>query len=319
MKIHFYNKGSIDNVSGGYIYNKCVINELIGLGHEVVYDNQIENISLTKMNIVDSLIVNECISFLSNKNINLALLHQVDYNQKSYPFSHAIATSEVAKTEIIGYSDLKEENISVIQPGIEEGWKQKNSHNGSVSNLLSVSNYIERKGLDILVNACYNLKHLNWTLTIVGDQQLDNDCFKSLKKQVSLLGLSDRIKLLPSKTRAEINSLMLESDLLIQPARHETYGMAVYEGIITSLPVLMFKTGAWEEFNRSGLVTVIDSIGIESLTKNLDDVLSTPSKMKIDTNIPLRSWNNVAKDFENLLANINSVIKAKYNFQSKWN
>ena len=247
------------------------------------------------------------------------LLHQVDYKQKVYPFSHNIATSPTAKEEIMSYSNLDIENISIIEPGIEDSWKRKSKHSNKIYNLLSVSNYIDRKGLDFLIDACFNLRGLKFELTIVGDKELDQDYYKKLESKINQYDLGNRINLLSTRSRSEINQLMINADYLIQPAKHETFGMAVYEAMISNLPVLMFKTGAWEEFDKSNLVTVIDNLGSEELTERLNEILTESYSLSQSSKTEHRSWKSVALDFEEILLNFNLVKEGKYISNSQWN
>ena len=307
LKIHFYNTGSIASISGGYIYNKEVIKELEKLGHTIIYSDEIEQLSSTSLNIVDSLILKQAIPHLNPNQINIALLHQVDYSQKSYPFTHSIVTSRAARIEVLGYSNLTEDTVDIIEPGIETTWKQKTTYSDKIRNLLSVSNYIDRKGLDLLIEACARLAHLEWSLTIVGDQSLDAPYFSTIEEKVKEYKLSDRIELCGPRSREEINHMMITSDFLIQPAKHETYGMAVYEGIISQLPVLMYKTGAWQEFGKSKWVTFFDTLNVETLTRKLNEILENYTYPKDQFVDEIRSWKTVALDFEALIKRLEST------------
>ena len=304
MTIHFYNTGAIDTISGGYIYNQKVIDHLRSFGHRVEYSEEVKNLGKTENNIIDSLVLNEAFNYLNTDVVNLGLIHQVDRNIKRYNDIQLIVTGESAKIDLVKNFEVSEQNIHVIKPGIDEDWKVKESYSRQVRNLLCVSNYLDGKGVDVLISALSNLKTFDWNLKVVGNKEFDPQYFNLIQNLVQELGLGERIELKGCVGRAEINDLMIGADMLVSFSKSETYGMAIQEAIYTRLPVLMYKTGAWNEFEKSGLVTLVDAYSLPIFRDALKNTIESGIEINnLDTKIndSRRYWKTVSREIEYIL------------------
>jgi colanic acid/amylovoran biosynthesis glycosyltransferase len=79
--------------------------------------------------------------------------------------------------------------------------------------LLQVARFVEKKGVDMSVRAVARVPGV--VLTVVGDGPLR----RQLETLVKGEGVDDRVRFLGSRTHTEVQSLLLSSDLLIQPSR----------------------------------------------------------------------------------------------------
>jgi len=102
---------------------------------------------------------------------------------------------------------------------------------------LSIGQLIERKGLDISIEAAAILRRrssLPFKYLIVGTGPAE----LRLRERVARLGLSGLVDFLPWQEPAEVSNLLLRSDVFIHPARREPFGVVILEAMAHGLPVL---------------------------------------------------------------------------------
>ena len=306
MNIHFYNKGALDTVSGGYLYNRKVIKYLRSFGHRVEYCEQTENLRESKINIIDSLVLGQAMEHLQSSARNIGLIHQIDRSITAYDTIPLIVTGEAAKVDLVESFAVNEDAIHVVRPGMDEGWRAKEKHSNQIRNLLCVSNYLAGKGIDVLITVLSELKTFDWKLTIAGNPDFDPEYFLSIQEQIREEGLESRIELLGVLPREKINDLMVNSDVLINLSESETFGMVVKEAIQAHLPVVMYQTGAWKEFEKSGWVTVIKDYSIAEIRAVFEAILE--SGLRVDADLlmkktKVRTWEEVSREIESILQN----------------
>jgi len=237
---------------------------------------------------------------------NIGLIHQVDTEMSHYNRIPLIITGEAAKIDLVENFDVEADKVYVVTPGMEVDWKVKTEYSTKVRNLLCVSNYLPGKGIYILITVLTQLKEYDWNLTIAGNPDLDPECLEGIKELVKDSGLNNRIELLGVLSREEINNLMIESDLLVNLSESETYGMAIQEAIHAGLPVLMYQTGAWREFEKSGLVTVENEYSVEKFRHALVNIFELEEEVNLGhvaTNADRRTWEQVSREIESIIQN----------------
>jgi glycosyltransferase involved in cell wall biosynthesis len=104
--------------------------------------------------------------------------------------------------------------------------------------LLYVGQLIERKGLDLLVEACGRLarRGFRFSLVLVGEGQVA-DALRRLAAQVSLQDLH----IFPNQSPETINVIYRSANALIFPTIEDVWGLVVNEAIWAGLPVLCSK------------------------------------------------------------------------------
>lgn len=98
--------------------------------------------------------------------------------------------------------------------------------------IVAAGRLVEQKGFDLLVDACANLTHLNWKLTIIGEGPLRGE----LVDLASRLGVSDRVRL----PGAQPNPYpwIARADLFVLSSRWEGFGHVIAEAMACGIPVL---------------------------------------------------------------------------------
>ncbi len=147
--------------------------------------------------------------------------------------------------------------------------------------LLSVGRAVEKKGLDLLLEALSRLPaELFWTLTHIGGGERLPD----LKSQANRLGLSDRITFLGAQAQERVLEEYRQADLFVLPCRVAGDGdrdglpNVIVEAQSQSLPVLSTFVSAIPELvenERTGLL--VEPNDIEALNLALQRMIRDPA------------------------------------------
>jgi glycosyltransferase involved in cell wall biosynthesis len=131
---------------------------------------------------------------------------------------------------------------------------QRKEKNPAVRILFS-GQFIERKGIDVLIDAFARIAHgaPNLELLLLGTNQAPD----SLRRLIPA-NISDRIHLLGFKQPAELPSIFAAADIFVLPSRHDGWGVVVNEALGAGLPIIISdRVGARDlvEDGRNGLIT----------------------------------------------------------------
>lgn len=119
-----------------------------------------------------------------------------------------------------------------------------------IKNIVSISRFVEKKGLDVLIKAANLLKEEDITFSIYGFGDLENE----LKEQITDLNLKN-ISIKGSLNGSnEVKSVLMDSDLLVSPCKVAENGdqdgipTVLFESMGYGVPVLTTSVSAIPEF-----------------------------------------------------------------------
>lgn len=100
--------------------------------------------------------------------------------------------------------------------------------------ILYLGQLIERKGVDILLDALGTMQDLDWNVTLLGsgDQQ------DALAAQAKALGIDGRVTFQASMENTLAMQKMAQSDLFVLPSRHDGWGVVVNEALLRGVPAV---------------------------------------------------------------------------------
>lgn len=154
-----------------------------------------------------------------------------------------VATSRTTAAQLAEEFGVAREIVHVAPPGTQPGPVSKGD--GAPPTIVSVGSLIPRKGQDVLVAALSRLTDLDWRCRIVGSFQRDADFAASVSRAIVEAGLGDRVELVgeAADARAEVAA----ADIFALPTRHEGYGMVFAEAMAQGLPIVGCAVGAVPE------------------------------------------------------------------------
>jgi glycosyltransferase involved in cell wall biosynthesis len=283
-RVAFAVPGDLSTPTGGYAYDRRMIDELKHLGWDVsVVDlgdgfprpttaqRQTARARLTAVDagcpiIIDGLaygVLPDAALQLRATHPLIALVHHPLALESGLPKAEAddmhiseraalaaarsvIVTSPATARLLTADYDIPADRIVVACPGNDPAPMAQGSRDAIVR-LLAVGAIVPRKGFDVLIAALAALVDLPWHLTIVGDRDRDPSCAAALDADIARLGLGNRVFVLGALPGEQLAGLYDNADVFALASRFEGYGMAYSEAIARGLPVIGTTAGAIPE------------------------------------------------------------------------
>lgn len=157
--------------------------------------------------------------------------------------SQIIVTSPATARDLTKYFEVSPERIKAVIPGTDRATFAMGSQSDVVV-LLSVGSIIPRKGFDVLLSALNQIRDLPWRLTIAGDRSRNLEAPRQLDHDIAEFGFRDRISILGAVSVETLADLYARSDVFVLASRFEGFGMAYAEALAHGLPVVGTTGGA---------------------------------------------------------------------------
>ena len=182
-----------------------------------------------------------------------------------------VVTSGHTRQILIDQFAVPAESIIVALPGTD--WTPFAPCDGDPIRLLTVASLTRRKAHDVLIDALSPLKSLHWQARFVGGQDFDPAWASSLQERVNALGLSQRVEFAGAVEDTQVE--YQQADVFVLPSRFEGYGMVFAEALAAGLPVLAARSGAVPDVvpETAGLLVAPDDT--QALTEALRQILTS--------------------------------------------
>jgi glycosyltransferase involved in cell wall biosynthesis len=273
--------GDLASATGGYAYDRRMVEELGRLGWQIDIVSLGNGFPLAsdatraaaeacllavpegRTIVIDGLalgVLPEAASQLGARNSLLALIHhplalESGLSAENVKKLHAseraalaavrrvvVPSAAMARRLVADYA-VPPERISVVLPGSDPVSLAPGSKD-SIVRLLSVGALVPRKGFDVLIKALAMLVELPWRLTIAGDRTRHRQEAARIDADIARYALGDRIAVLGEVSPEHLDKLYLEADVFALASRFEGYGMAYAEAVAHGLPVVGTSAGA---------------------------------------------------------------------------
>ncbi|MEO1092155.1 MAG: glycosyltransferase family 4 protein [Pseudomonadota bacterium] len=191
------------------------------------------------------------------------------------------------------------DRIRVVEPGVDR--QSPAPCSGVPPRLLCVASYTRRKGHDVLLDALGRLADRPWQLLCVGATGLDPDHERAVRDRAARLG--DRVTLLGPQPREQLGALYGHADLFVLASHYEGYGMVLSEALAAGVPVVACAGGAVRDTvppDAGLLVGPGDAIGLaDALALVMEDGNYHRSLVEGARNarLQLPSWDDAARRF----------------------
>ena len=198
--------------------------------------------------------------------------------------ARVVVTSEATARIMIGDYDVPSQRISVVRPGNDPVPPALGSNDGVVR-LLSIGSVVPVKGYDLLIAAVATLDEMPWRLTIAGDRTRNPAAAAQLDADIEAYGLGNRVAVLGAVPPERIIELYLASDVFVLASRFEGYGMALAEAIAHGLPVVSTMAGAIPDTVPPGTGLLVPPNDAAALARALRRLISDPTeRQRLATN-----------------------------------
>ncbi|HIV70646.1 MAG TPA: glycosyltransferase family 4 protein [Candidatus Aquabacterium excrementipullorum] len=141
-------------------------------------------------------------------------------------------------------SGLPAHRVAVVAPGTHKPARLHRPRSDGPLQLLAVATITPRKGHRLLVDALAPLRHLPWQLTCIGSLERDPAEAQALQQAIAAHGLEDRITLLGEQPAERVAQAYQQAHAFVLPSYHEGYGMVFAEALAHGLPVVSTTAGA---------------------------------------------------------------------------
>lgn len=270
--------GDIATVTGGYIYERRLLQELRLLGHDVQHIQlgasfpdptgpdmehavaALAGLPPERALILDGLVYGsiETAGLARVRAPIVAMIHHplaletgLTDARRDHLFrterdnlalaKHVLVPSGHTARILIADYAVPSDRITIARPGSERSVGRRDPTDPPL--ILSVGLQHPRKGHDVLLRALADLKDLSWRAVIVGSAH-DPDHAAELARLLDQLDLHDRVTLAGRIPQAALDSLFAQASLFALATRYEGYGMVFDEAQAWGLPIVSCDTGA---------------------------------------------------------------------------
>jgi glycosyltransferase involved in cell wall biosynthesis len=268
--------GPLDQRTGGYIYDRRIVEGLRALGRTVVVHELSGRFPLVDgvarrstrdalaaidgLTLIDGLAFQAVAGFLDRlPRPFVALVHHPLALETGIGADEAaalaaaermvlaaaarvIVTSPQTRVDLGDY-DVAPERVGVVLPGTEPAPLARGSGRDELA-LLCVASLTARKGHLVLLDALATLADLPWHLTCVGSAERDPATARAIAEAIARHELGDRVRLIGEQPEAGLQPYYDAADLFVLASHHEGYGMVLAEALARGLPVVATTAGA---------------------------------------------------------------------------
>ena len=309
--------GDLATPTGGYAYDRRILEELKGLGWQIdVLDlgegfprpsaerkadarQRLADVPAGRPLVIDGLaygVLPETAEELRERNPLVALVHHplaletglspadaealFKSEQAALAASRGIiVTSPSTEQILLDDYDVPGDTITVARPGTDPGTLAPGSSDGVVR-LISIGAVVPRKGFDVLMAALAKLPDLPWRLAIAGDLTREPAAAAQLHADIQQHGLADRVELLGVMPQDRVAALYAGADIFVLASRFEGYGMAFAEALAHGLPVVGTTAGAIPDTVPPEAGVLVEPNDVNALVRALRMVIENPDERR---------------------------------------
>ncbi|OWJ64184.1 glycosyltransferase family 4 protein [Inquilinus limosus] len=312
MSLAFLLPGDPESRTGGYIYDKHIVEGLRALGRPVTlrrlgdgfpFPSRAEVVEATAvlrglpdnaLAVVDGLAFSVLPQQMAAEASRLRLValihHPLAFEQGLSPAQRqalearerqalaaarrVIVTSPGTARDLHGYG-VEAGRIGVVLPGTDPTPPARGSGEAAPV-LLCVATLTPRKGYLDLVAALERLAGLPWRLDCAGSLERDAEHARAVQAAVERAGLSERVRFLGEIDEPALLRRYDRSDLFVLPSHHEGYGMALAEASARGLPIVSTTGGAIPDTVPPDAGILVPPGDVDALTRALRVLLTDP-------------------------------------------
>ena len=313
-KAAFAIPGDITTLTGGYIYERRLLETLREIGHDVRHIvlgasfpdptpadmahavDTLGTLEPERALILDGLVFGsiETAGLAKVRAPIVAMIHHplaletgLSTLQRDHLFktergnlalaAHVLVPSPHTAHILCTQYDVTPDRITIAQPGTEA----RPAHTGKSTPIdppliLSVGIQHLRKGHDVLLHALAELLHLNWNTVIIGTAY-DPVHAEELAGLRDKLGLRDRVVFAGRVPQIDLEAYYAQATIFALATRYEGYGIVFDEALSWGLPIVSCDTGAVAQTVPTGAGLLVPPDEPKEFAKALERLLVDPA------------------------------------------
>ncbi|MGC1886246.1 MAG: glycosyltransferase family 4 protein [Stellaceae bacterium] len=296
--------GRLDQLTGGYLYDRHIIDGLRSRGHAAKVielapadrETALAELADGTTTIVDGLALPDLERAVKSHWRRLRLVALVHHPLAEETGLSRVAAERLARLEaaalqrfrgvvcpsprtaagVAAYS-IPPDRIFVIPPGTVKPDRPLRSRGGPVRSLLCVASLIPRKGHQVLVAALARVRDLDWRLLCIGSLDRDARTARLIRQMIAAKRLGRRITLAGEKPPRMVRRAYRAADAFVLPSLHEGYGMAFAEAMAHGIPIIATAAGAIPETVPREAGLLVRPSDAAALARALRRVIAEPA------------------------------------------
>lgn len=311
MPLAFLVPGRLDQLTGGYLFDRKIVEGLRARGREVSvielegrYPDADEvarassaralgRLPSDSVAIIDGLALPGFADCLANEAQRLRLIgfihhplsletglspdqvaHYAALEARLWPLLRGLLCSSAHTARAVIAAGMAADRVAVATPGTDKPARATRCEEGRSLQLLAVGTVTPRKGHLLLIEALASLRALDWRLTCIGSLERDPPTVETLRKAIMAHALDDRVVLAGEQPPALLEVAYRKADLFVLPSYHEGYGMAYAEALAHGLPVIATTAGAIPDTVPASASLLVPPGDVVALTTALQRVFT---------------------------------------------
>jgi glycosyltransferase involved in cell wall biosynthesis len=225
--------------------------------------------------------------------------------------AHVVANSDGLRR--LALASLPQQTIDVIRNGVDvPASPERPNRTQDPVRILIVSRLIDRKGINVLLQAFARLNGTEVSLDIAGD----GPARQRLEDMARTCGVADRVRFHGFTARSALESLYRQSDIFVLTSLAESCSMALLEAMAAGLPVVATDVGGNPELvehGANGLLVRPDDV--DDLASAIGALLQDPARRRRfgatsrERAIHSHSWRSVAERYEALFEGATGISR----------
>lgn len=203
--------------------------------------------------------------------------------------------------------------IAIIPPGTAKPTAHRRARRGPARSLLSVAGLVRRKGHAVLVAALTRIRDLDWELVCIGSLERDPATTRAVRRMIAAAHLERRIRLAGEWPPASVANAYRAADIFVLPSFHEGYGMVYAEAMAHGLPIIATTAGAIPDTVPRSAGLLVPPGDPVSLARALRRMLITPALAaklaagSVAAGARLPEWRQAIEHWEKALESFTSL------------
>ena len=218
-----------------------------------------------------------------------------------------IVTSDHTRQLVVSEYGVSPSRVHVVTPGTMRASGEAAPSNPSL--IVSVGIIAARKGHDVLLRALQHIASLPWEAVIVGAVR-DEAYHRELVDLRDQLGLGSRVQFAGEVSNDEREALYRRASVFALATRFEGYGMVFDEAMAHGLPIVSCDTGAVGDTVAPGAGVLVPVDDPQAFAHALGKVLTNPStrlamsRAGVQAAQSLPGWDDVAKRVAQIVGSV---------------